>query len=646
MRRCSLLLPRLLALSAIGCGGIGGEAIKDDTGAGSDLDGDGYSGADDCDDTNAAVHVDAPEVCDGIDNDCDARVDSNDDSLTDGFTLYPDADGDTFGDDSAAILSCEAAAGYVETPGDCDDADSAINPSANESCSTATDDNCNGNLNDDGAEGCLVFYADADGDGYADEGTATTACLCFDDDAFPTQEVGDCAEGDATIHPGADEICNDGIDQDCDGDWDECRIATQEPVDGVAVAIQGLTDDAYAGAVMSAGPDLDGDGSADLSISIASENKAYLYTSVPTEATTLLTADVVFEAESSSTLEMVHLVQDVSGDGVADVIGYGTSSFIGDPEIAIWQSPSGTVDQFDAETLLSDNTQSIGVTHLFALRSSGTTADIFTHDAAAQELRFYSALDTGAYQHTDYLYGSIAAPGATSSAALDDIDGDGFQELAVTSPESGSGMVDVLLSDDIAIASSIGSASWTIAGEDSGDQMGASIASAGDLNGDGYGDVVVGAPYHDDTTSNTGSAYVFFGQANPSGPVTGGDADAEVAGELRNDYAGTSVTGLGDLDGDGNLDLGVGAPGFDYGGMDFPGAAYALYGPISGYQSLNDVLSRLGGSNTNGTLGSTMAGAADLDGDGYDDYILGEPGFDTTADTAAGAIWVFFGKGL
>ena len=128
--------------------------------------------------------------------------------------------------------------------------------------------------------------------------------------------------------------------------------------------------------------------------------------------------------------------------------------------------------------------------------------------------------------------------------------------------------------------------------------------------------------------------------------AVGARAEDRLAGELRNDYAGTSVTGLGDLDGDGNLDLGVGAPGFDYGGMDFPGAAYALYGPISGYQSLNDVLSRLGGSNTNGTLGSTMAGAADLDGDGYDDYILGEPGFDTTADTAAGAIWVFFGKGL
>jgi hypothetical protein len=283
---------------------------------------------------------------------------------------------------------------------------------------------------------------------------------------------------------------------------------------------------------------------------------------------------------------------------------------------------------------------------LFAVHHSGTVADIFVHDLNSQQIRYYVGTASGEHQHSDYLYGTISASTATGSSALDDIDGDGLQELAVQSPDSGSGAVDILLSSDIAVASSTSAASWSLAGEDSGDQLGTAIASAGDINDDGYGDLIVGAPSHDDTASNAGAAYVFLGQATPSGSMTGADATAEVAGELRNNYAGTSVAGLGDVDQDGHLDIGVGAPSYDYGDMDNPGAAYIVYGPFTGYQSLNDVPGRVGGSNTNGDLGAAMAGPADLNGDGFGDFIVGEPGYDTAADDSAGTVWIYWGQGL
>ena len=115
-------------------------------------------------------------------------------------------------------------------------------------------------------------------------------------------------------------------------------------------------------------------------------------------------------------------------------------------------------------------------------------------------------------------------------------------------------------------------------GEDANDQAGFSVASAGDVNGDGYDDLLVGALYDDDGGSQAGAAYLIFG------PVTGdfdlSAADAKFIGEAASDYAGISVASAGDVNGDGYDDLLVGAYGDDDGGTN-AGAAYILYG--SGY---------------------------------------------------------------
>ncbi len=206
-----------------------------------DRDGDGYgdpstavwtceptegwvSLGDDCDDDDPALNPSADEVCDGIDNDCDGDVDDEDDGLdtSSASTWYRDADADGYGHADDTTLACVPPDGYVEDNTDCDDADDAINPSADEICN-GVDDDCDGlrDGQDDSVDNSTgsTWYLDADGDSYGDPRTTTTAC------DPPGGWVGpdwasDCDDDDDSINPDATEIC-DGVDNDCDGDVDD-----------------------------------------------------------------------------------------------------------------------------------------------------------------------------------------------------------------------------------------------------------------------------------------------------------------------------------------------------------------------------------------------------------------------------------------
>ncbi len=182
-----------------------------DEGTDTDDDGDGLSEQEgDCDDTDIDTYPGADEYCDGLDNDCDGDIDED---ALDLSLFYADADSDGYGDADLSISECDAPSGFVSDDTDCDDSNFEINPGAEEVCD-GLDNNCD-TLVDDGLT--TVFYADADGDGYGDPESTTEDCEA--PSGYLT-DSSDCDDTDADINPDAIES-TDTVDNDCDGDIDE-----------------------------------------------------------------------------------------------------------------------------------------------------------------------------------------------------------------------------------------------------------------------------------------------------------------------------------------------------------------------------------------------------------------------------------------
>ena len=183
----------------------------------------------DCDDGDEAINPDADEVCDGADNDCDGEVDESD--ALDASTWYADGDEDGFGDLNSQTTACDQPDGYVTDYTDCDDGDGAVNPDAEELCSTdGVDDDCDGEIDEADAADVSTWYADLDGDGYGDVTSTTVDC---DQPSDHVADSTDCDDDDAYTHPFADELC-DGVDNDCDSTTSEDGVATFWDTSGVA----------------------------------------------------------------------------------------------------------------------------------------------------------------------------------------------------------------------------------------------------------------------------------------------------------------------------------------------------------------------------------------------------------------------------
>ncbi len=172
----------------------------------------------DCDDDEASIHPGAPELCNGLDDDCDGFTDDEDPDLdrSEAPVWYPDEDGDGYGDEGRPIQACVRPDGLLARGGDCDDADPGIHPAAPERCN-GVDDDCDGETDEDDAVDAPAWHLDEDGDGYGNPDRTTRAC---EQPSNATADASDCDDRSAEIFPGAAESC-DGLDNDCDGEIDE-----------------------------------------------------------------------------------------------------------------------------------------------------------------------------------------------------------------------------------------------------------------------------------------------------------------------------------------------------------------------------------------------------------------------------------------
>jgi hypothetical protein len=275
----------------------------------------------------------------------------------------------------------------------------------------------------------------------------------------------------------------------------------------------------------------------------------------------------------------------------------------------------------------------------------------------------------------------------SSVSSLGDVNGDGFDDIVVGARNnsddfpnggqayvifgkaSGFGAADGAGRRVINIASLTPDQGFVVQGVAGSDHAGCSVSSAGDVNGDGFDDIIVGAYWAKDGYGASGSAYVVFGTGSGFATTDFGGRPFMFLRELSadkgfkmialpdGDFAGASVSSAGDVNGDGFDDLIVGAKGNDDGG-NAAGAAYVVFGTGSGFGTLvnnervivlNDLKASEGfaiqGDAAGDGAGTSVSGAGDLNGDGFDDLIVGAPGGDD-GGTDAGEAYVIYGSAL
>ncbi|MBP6671743.1 MAG: FG-GAP repeat protein, partial [Bacteroidetes bacterium] len=164
-------------------------------------------------------------------------------------------------------------------------------------------------------------------------------------------------------------------------------------------------------------------------------------------------------------------------------------------------------------------------------------------------------------------------------------------------------------------------------GQGNFDSFGNSVSSAGDVNGDGYDDIIVGAYGYTSTASNKGRAYIYFG-----GPNMDNTADVILNGEQLLNYFGFSVSTAGDVNGDGYDDVIVGA----YGNLLYAGRAYIYFG---GAAMDNIADKAMEGEAANNYFGQSVSTAGDVNGDGFSDVIVGAYG----NTSSAGRAYIYYG---
>jgi hypothetical protein len=223
--------------------------------------------------------------------------------------------------------------------------------------------------------------------------------------------------------------------------------------------------------------------------------------------------------------------------------------------------------------------------------------------------------------------GSQAGDYVGTVANAGDLNGDGFADIIVGAAGKDTGLADVGKAYIFFGGHGMdGVPDIELVGTEQFEGFGSSVAGAGDLNGDGYDDVIVGAPDNDAGADTGGRACIFYG-----GPVMDNTADVMITGTIKNQALGISVSGAGDLNGDGYDDIIVGGHGTS------PGWANIYFGGAAMDNAADVCLVGNGG-----TFGDPVAGVEDVNGDGYDDVMIGE-GSLNAGGSHIGRAYIYYG---
>ncbi len=234
-----------------------------------------------------------------------------------------------------------------------------------------------------------------------------------------------------------------------------------------------------------------------------------------------------------------------------------------------------------------------------------------------------------------------------SVAMAGDLDGDGADDVLIGAPAESTAASDAgaayVLYGPVTTNLTLSSADATLTGEAADDQAGHVVSGAGDVDGDGLDDLLVGAPGNDDGATDAGATYLVLG--SPSGSSSLSAATAKLEGTAASELAGSSLTSLGDVDGDGHDDLAISAPGAALVGPD-AGSVYVLSGPLTGTLDLTEAAyARIDGAAVGDSLGTSLAGGWDLDGDGLPELAIGAP-YQSDGGSSAGTAYLFEGAEL
>jgi len=466
-------------------------------------------------------------------------------------------------------------------------------------------------------------------------------------------------------------------------------------IDSGGFALSGEAASDLSGRSVSSAGDVNGDGYADLIVGASNKQqgaalnagKAYVIfgkTSATSENLSAAAAGVGGFAITPDTMTAnganlglsVSSAGDINGDGLADVIvgAKGISGGVGKSYVVFGKTNSTAVDLgslgtggfvIDGEASSASGTSVSGAGDV----NGDGLADIIVGASTITTNTGRSYVVFGKTNTTTVSLASLGTAGfsitgeatanysGSSVSGAGDVNGDGLADLIVgaygNTTNTGRSYVVFGKNDNVTVSlSSItsgGGLGFAISGEATTNYSGASISSAGDVNGDGLSDLIVGAYGNDTGGTDVGRSYVVFGKNDGTvvslATIAAGTGGFAINGQATTlDFSGASVSSAGDFNGDGLADLIIGATQNDTGGAN-AGRSYVVYGKSSTTAvNLSDVSSGIGGFAINGEgannqSGASVASAGDINGDGLTDLLVSS----TLYNSSAGRTYVIFG---